>query len=1264
MKHIRKLIVFLLFLPGFLKAQNADNEDLQIFSPNSYSLGKYGDVPTDLSRGLPQISIPLMSLTDKDIHVDISLSYYASGIKVDEEASWVGLGWTLNAGGAITRQVKGIPDENRGTADRTSIPDYDNSGYEAYGARVEDILYNAYVGYTDNEPDIFYYNFCGKTGKFFLDNDAKACFTEYEDFTVQFVRGSNPVVYPTVGTYFIITDDAGIKYEFRDVESTTELLSPGRTYISAWYLSKITSPTGGEITFSYVSGGTTSVYCYTTFLSNIYIGIDANQSVHVIPSEYSAPNFTYYTGISGIVPEKITNSAGNYIEFKYSTNARKDAFRSNSGNNQLDTIILKDSNNVQGKKFKFGYSYFEANDNRKAPFSAYNNLNYRLRLDEVREVSKDNTLLSPYKFAYYGDNDPTAYDPYTLPYRLSPSQDHWGYNNNSNNTSLYPNKTDNTFFREDEWVREFGKETGDPIRGFQVIGGGTREPDNEAVKAGTLNKITYPTGGYTEFDFEAQLGVSNYSPNAGGLRIKQIKTDDGNGHTRIKNYTYNPYYFDSNSCFDNENSKYYILYHQKNNNASSYEDCDPAIPNVMMAFGVPANIANNYCNILRVDGSRQAYLGSGREAIYTHVTETVPGNGRTEYFYSFSENNFGPSTEQVDGIPTPGMFYSAYVVTRTMSSQYFARVYSKSLYACTQPFPDFVNNSWRCGKLISKEVYSESGQLLMQDSLEYDMRALNAIPGYKVLRLTDPSEYLYARYYLTDGLVKLTKEVNKVYDDNGNVIRRVKEYDYTSPYHKHVTETKEHLSSGADLTTRYYYTPDYGTYFSALKNKNIIAPIDVRTYNGNKLVAGKQRQYNNNGQPEIRYRAEPTTADIPFNVQVPFTFSPYLWYAYDPVSNNLQMLTTRDGINTVYLWGYNKTYPVAKIENATSGQVKTVLGGAIPDFGAGSLTTSQVAALRSIPNAYVTTYTYIPLIGMTSSTDPNGVTTYYEYDGFGRLKLTRDDDNAIDQRYRYHYGDPLSVSPESLSYDSKGGTQVVPVTSSLSWTVSTSQTWITASPASGSGNGTVSITCSSNTGSSSRSGTVTIRGGEYTQTVTITQEGALLNVSPGNLTFASNGGTKSVSVTSNLSWSVTDNQSWITVSPASGSGNGTVSITCSSNIGSFSRSGTLTISGGGLTKTIEVTQEGDIILEVSGSTLFFPKSELTKTFTITSTTSWEITDDSSWITVTPATGSGNATITVRCLPTSVNRIGQVTVSSGGITRHVTIRQYYLDITPE
>ena len=75
---------------------------VSIASPTAASLGKYGDFPVSYNTGLPQISIPIYTVKAGSLSLPISLSYHASGLKVQEQASWVGAGWALNAGGCRT----------------------------------------------------------------------------------------------------------------------------------------------------------------------------------------------------------------------------------------------------------------------------------------------------------------------------------------------------------------------------------------------------------------------------------------------------------------------------------------------------------------------------------------------------------------------------------------------------------------------------------------------------------------------------------------------------------------------------------------------------------------------------------------------------------------------------------------------------------------------------------------------------------------------------------------------------------------------------------------------------------------------------------------------------------------------------------------------------------------------------------------------------------------------------------------------------------
>jgi hypothetical protein len=84
------LNAFLLGLIFFQHATSqAQNTPLPINPPsaNATALGKYGDVGVSLYTGLPSIEIPLWTVKGRSISFPVSLSYYASGIQVQEDAS-------------------------------------------------------------------------------------------------------------------------------------------------------------------------------------------------------------------------------------------------------------------------------------------------------------------------------------------------------------------------------------------------------------------------------------------------------------------------------------------------------------------------------------------------------------------------------------------------------------------------------------------------------------------------------------------------------------------------------------------------------------------------------------------------------------------------------------------------------------------------------------------------------------------------------------------------------------------------------------------------------------------------------------------------------------------------------------------------------------------------------------------------------------------------------------------------------------------------
>ena len=100
----RFLISLGLILTATLTALAQDETLLpQVFSPDAAELGQFGKVPVSYYSGLPHIEIPLTTLQAKGHDMDISLMYHGGGIKPDMHPGWVGLGWTLDAGGCIRR---------------------------------------------------------------------------------------------------------------------------------------------------------------------------------------------------------------------------------------------------------------------------------------------------------------------------------------------------------------------------------------------------------------------------------------------------------------------------------------------------------------------------------------------------------------------------------------------------------------------------------------------------------------------------------------------------------------------------------------------------------------------------------------------------------------------------------------------------------------------------------------------------------------------------------------------------------------------------------------------------------------------------------------------------------------------------------------------------------------------------------------------------------------------------------------------------------
>jgi hypothetical protein len=311
--------------------------------------------------------------------------------------------------------------------------------------------------------------------------------------------------------------------------------------------------------------------------------------------------------------------------------------------------------------------------------------------------------------------------------------------------------------------------------------------------------------------------------------------------------------------------------------------------------------------------------------------------------------------------------------------------------------------------------------------------------------------------------------------------------------------------------------------------------------------------------------------------------------------------------------------------------------------------------------------------------DPNGAskiagwllinTYYYDYDitpgvtYYYWVKVARNayGDNESDfSSYSYDKIDAtLTVSKSSHSFSYNSNDVSISVSSNVDWSVSDNRSWLSVSPGSGSGNNSFRISCQSNSSSSNRSGTVTVSGGGISRQVQISQEGIELIVSPGSITCDSSNDSKSISVDSNISWNVSDNNSWLSVSPSSGSNDRDIQVYCSENTSTNERYGTVTVTGSGVSRQVNVTQRGaPKKLDLSTTSITCDSSNDSKSISVDSNISWNVSDNNSWLSVSPTSGSNNGNVQVYCSEnTSTNvRSGTVTVSGSSMSKSVQVSQ--------
>ncbi len=426
------------------------------------------------------------------------------------------------------------------------------------------------------------------------------------------------------------------------------------------------------------------------------------------------------------------------------------------------------------------------------------------------------------------------------------------------------------------------------------------------------------------------------------------------------------------------------------------------------------------------------------QPILTRTSSATIANGIS------TEGNFvGYDLVKVSGVDTLGTKLGE-------TKSYFKNIYSSNLeyygYDVIPGIPEmgFTEN----GQLILEETFNSSGTRIHKKIINYGVKIeLDATPGNG----GNPSNYIqglktyserpisnltqnppYEIYYIPSEWRYPINEINTTYDLSGNnSVTTFTDYEYGSTSHKNITKTTTKNSKGETIVSNMEYPSDYpsGTgmstsTFDAMVADNMINPIikQTNTLNGELLSTQitKYKDWDIDGDnvtndpddillPELIKSAKGIiTASNPLQDKIEFV-------KYDEQGRVLEVKQA-DGMPISYVWGYNNEYPIAKIENATYSQVSSQVSNLQSKSNLDNdncldsescdeknLRTALVNLRVSLPDAMVSTYTYDPLIGVTSMTDPKGYTVYYVYDELNRLKQVKNAKGDIVSQNEYHY---------------------------------------------------------------------------------------------------------------------------------------------------------------------------------------------------------------------------------------------------------------------
>lgn len=975
-------------------------------APDVAAFQKVSFVPVSNYTGRAQISIPIFTIKSGNITVPISLSYNSGGVKVNDISSNVGSNWSLSAGGVVSKIVRGMEDFEK-------PDDYFYYDFQEYFT-TPGYLYpysNIASGSISGSPSLW------GEGEGFPDDfivSAPGLNTQYTHETPTKIleyTGQQNKITETFGTFntgfynywrYISGDRGDVEYYDGPFNSSSNLY--GIKDI------EITNTNGLIYDFTHKD---VSQYIYTQRSRDKIVLADgygkpkfksklkvesyhlskikdqkSNKEVIFTYQPYSKASYDptdngyFYTGnktnfhMDGIVETKSTKYPklnrltrisydGGSVEFIYGLN-RQDV----PDEKALTQIVIKDLNGEIVRKVNLQYGYMS---NSSYPISAQNK---RLRLDKVYTVNAQDQALPGYELTY---------NTTSLPPRGTWGKDFLGYHNGSHTASL-TNPKPTIYFYPDKGLESFLPQDIGGSR-YVISGQYSLTSNLTYAKAGILTKIKYPTGGFSELDYELnQFKVQNATITGGGLRIKTQIIKDELGNEQILDYQY--------TDTDGSTSGRIVA-------LPNYIDL--RVNNTYSSAINPSN-ALNYFSFktyrtpqTQAEFTNSSFVGYDRVLVRNRIN-----NGYTEYKYT-SPQSFPNTMYNNRENPVSNNlinYQSGTVEFIAKNNGVRSSTYNKEVYR---------------GKLLTEVIFDKNNNKVKESINEYSYKRMGDFKTVNQIRLSGAIHYYstgeYTGNYIFEEIPHnverylLTKNISIDYLDGGSTsVTKDITYDSNRPL---ITENKI-TDPTKTIINKFYYPHNSQvssqSFISNLRTQNRYAEmIKQDAFQDGTKIFTENIVYKDFGNglylPEEILTAKGANI-LERGAEI----------LRRDTNGNILEYKTKDNVTTCYIYGYNNTQLIAKIDNTSYTDVTNNLPvslSQLQELNGREHEETLMGYLESLrnnlPNARVASYTYIPSVGVSTITDNRGRTVYYEYDSFNRLHLVKDHEGYVLKKYQYNY---------------------------------------------------------------------------------------------------------------------------------------------------------------------------------------------------------------------------------------------------------------------